>query len=552
MFLIVAFVFHRASAETFLRASRTSHEERVSEGDIQTSLLSEVEGALGGGSASIRLKKLEAFLSPIFNALPKNEKGYLGHATVRYALHRLFVQRHGWVIKGLDAAGGHRNTTSSAGVLKEHVPAYVQDLFEKRLGDRGFGLHELTVLAATIEHVIHNEAIKRLGDAFKAHSFLPTSLMTTEQADEVLDTYMASYIIGEDLSTMNTSDVDQLKTAMPDMYMDWKSTQDFVRSTRRNVTESESTAQQKASAGLDFSLVARVAERAGEGFGAHQDESCRQMKTSLVAMEEPGTGRVRLSDFYRPAVGGEWQFQESVSYLRELGALDETDAQKLRVIIPNYISSPSNCIASSSFYSVCCMDECEGLLGHIERQIAAPEASTTRIASLVADLSSRKLPQSLLDRLGDIAATHDGVVPLHGRLFAQWMHHAFPHECPYPHLSGTTNPQTPDDWLASTGKDIAATKEEMDIHVSAASASQAPMLDRDFHVEAIAPWSPEEELLVSRVAQSVAPAGSSLLFVVRHAVMFALAVSFAMALVHSSSSGMKALGGVTKDEKFMV
>merc|ERR1719456_1215558 len=164
---------------------------------------------------------------------------------------------------------------------------------------------------------------------------------------------------------------------------------------------------------------------------------------------------------------GQWQFQESAAYLRQLGALDETDVEKPRVIIANYISSPSNCIASSSFYSVCCMDECEGLLGNLERQIGAPEATSSRIASLVSELSSssvvapRKLSPTLLDRLGEIAAEHGGTVPLHGRLFAQWMHHAFPRDCPYPHLSGSTNPQTPDEWLASTGEDSMATDEEL-------------------------------------------------------------------------------------------
>ena len=38
-------------------------------------------------------------------------------------------------------------------------PTYIQDLFEQRLGGRGFGLHELGVLAATIEHLVHSEAI---------------------------------------------------------------------------------------------------------------------------------------------------------------------------------------------------------------------------------------------------------------------------------------------------------------------------------------------------------------------------------------------------------
>merc|ERR1719160_1589860 len=194
-------------ANAFLKANPSSKEQRMTEEDVQTSLLAEVEGTFGEGTASSRVKQLEAILSPIYAALPKNEQGYLGHATVRYALHRLFVQRHGWAIKGLDAAGGHRNATSNVGLLKEQVPAYIQDLFEQRLGGRGFGLHELGVLAATIEHLVHNEAIKRLGLAFKVHNFLPTSLMSESEADEVLDTYMTSYILGDDLSNMTLEDV---------------------------------------------------------------------------------------------------------------------------------------------------------------------------------------------------------------------------------------------------------------------------------------------------------------------------------------------------------
>merc|ERR1719482_1488924 len=123
-----------ADANAFLKATPSSREERMSEEEVQTSLLAEVEGTFGEGTASSRVKQLEATLGPIFAALPKNEQGYLGHATVRYALHRLFVQRHGWSIKGLNAAGGHRNSTSSAGLLKEQVPAYIQDLFEQRHG----------------------------------------------------------------------------------------------------------------------------------------------------------------------------------------------------------------------------------------------------------------------------------------------------------------------------------------------------------------------------------------------------------------------------------
>merc|ERR1719420_718697 len=258
---------------------------------------------------------------------------------------------------------------------------------------------------------------------------------------------------------------------------------------RQNVTHTEASAEQKASSDLDFSLVARVAERVGEQFGHFQDQECKQMKASLVELEERGTGRVRLSDFYKPALGGAWQFQESAAYLRQLGALDETDSANPRVIIANYLSSPTNCIASSSFYSVCCMDECEGLLGHLERQIAAPEATAARVATLVAELSPQKLSASLLGRLEEIAAGHGGNVQLHGRLFAQWMHHAFPRECPYPHLSGTTNPQTPDEWLESTGEETTATDDEMLVHVNKVDVGRTPEANRteyeDMDVEAL-------------------------------------------------------------------
>merc|ERR1719335_1995470 len=202
-------------ANAFLKVHASHMQERMSEEEVQTSLLAEVEGTFGEGAASSRLKQLEATLGPIFAALPKNEQGYLGHATVRYALHRLFVQRHGWSIKGLNAAGGHRNSTSSAGLLKEQVPAYVQDLFEKRLGGRGFGLHELGVLAATIEHLVHTEAIKRLGDTLKLHERLATDVMSEREADELLDTYMMSYILGEEMPAKTLKQAISLKNAMP-------------------------------------------------------------------------------------------------------------------------------------------------------------------------------------------------------------------------------------------------------------------------------------------------------------------------------------------------
>merc|ERR1719379_3271459 len=129
-----------------------------------------------------------------------------------------------------------------------------------------------------------------------------------------------------------------------------------------------------------------------------------------------------------------------MGYLRQLGALDETSLVP-KIIIPNYVAAVSNCDAYSEYFSVCCVQECEGLLGSLEATIRAPSAKPELILDLVANLSSatvvapRSISPHLIDALNQVADFHNGEVPLHGRLFAQWLHFAFPRECPYPHMS---------------------------------------------------------------------------------------------------------------------
>jgi len=181
------------------------------------------------------------------------------------------------------------------------------------------------------------------------------------------------------------------------------------------------------------------------------------------------------------------------------GALDESDPERMSVIIPNYVNAESNCVASSKFYSVCCIDECEALLGSLERHIGFPDATPALILQLVAGLSSdtvevpRQISSTLADRLNDIASHHGGRVPLHGRLFAQWLHHAYPRECPYPHLSGTTSPLLAEQYVAQTGAVAEATHEEIREIID----KSRKLADSSKETEEL-PWSAEEELFVHR------------------------------------------------------
>lgn len=536
--------FAHAHSTEFLKATPKENIERVSEEDIRSSLLEEVENTLGEGSASNRLRLLEATLKPMFDSLPKNEQGNLGHAAVRYALHRLFVMRHGWNIKGLGFHSAESNSTpaTTEGILKDQVPDYLQNMFEKELGARGLGLHELAVMASALEHLIHKEAVSKLGSIYKIFKVFPTAKVSESQVDEILDTYMTAFIMGENLTNLTLYDVRSLNDEMPEVFTSWRETQALVRRIRSNMTAGMFNAT--GAPRYSFPSLAKIVQAIGEEYGSFQNVECQQLKSALVKMDSSGTGRVKLSDFYRPALGGNWQFQESVPYLRDVGALDESDTNSKSVIIVNYLHSHANCIASSGYYSVCCKDECESLLGHLEEKIAAPEATPATIATIVESLPSatvdrsRKLSPQLLNRLHEIAALHDGHVPLHARLFAQWMHHAYPRECPYPHVSGTTIQQSMDDWASETGLESVASDEEMQkFAANRTEVVPAPDLDENDRIMASLPWSPEEELLVVRAKPLRSDRDAS--FSMRSFVLLMLAGSFAMGVVQmfKASSG---------------
>jgi len=247
-----------------------------------------------------------------------------------------------------------------------------------------------------------------------------------------------------------------------------------------------------------------VIEKVEEQWGRFQDRECRKIQATLVGMDDLGTGRVSLEKFYGSALrDNTWQFLENVPYLRQLGALDETDPRRLKVLIPNYINSLSNCLSSSKYYSVCCIDQCEPLLQELELHVEASEAAPEVISALVATMSvgSTQAPgplsSSLVERLNDIAAQHGGHVPLHGRLFAQWLHHVYPRECPYPHVSGTTRPQDPLSWMKSTGEDVVATEDEMRRLLQDAEQQGSGRKKHSTAPEEL-PWSEEEELFVYR------------------------------------------------------
>jgi hypothetical protein len=347
--------------------------------------------------------------------------------------------------------------------------------------------------------LIHDETVERLEKAFALTGRETNMTMSFDEASDVTFTYMKLFILGEDIAA-TIADVE-----MSEIYPGWEDTKAFASGILKSTASGKSN--------LDFALVSKTVEEIAEQYGQYQDGECKVMKTDVIKLGDRNIGRVPLSNFYAPALAGEsFQFMESVDYLRSLGALDETDPDMMSVIIPNYVGSQSNCIVSSSYYSVCCIDECEGLTSQLEREFQSPEADPKEILAVVAGLSSstvsgpRELSAPLIRRLEDIAESHHGTVPLHGRLFTQWMHHAFPRECPFPHVSGTTNPEAEADWIEN---------DEMQKIIDASASVTIENIE-------LTHWTHEEELVAPR-ASSPRSRGSSVWAGLRN-VMFFLAI----------------------------
>merc|ERR550525_2140732 len=139
---------------------------------------------------------------------------------------------------------------------------------------------------------------------------------------------------------------------------------------------------------VTFDDLAALVLQVGHNFGSFQNLECHTLKRKLIEMEHAGNGRVLLSRFYSNALAGGWEFMESVEYLRNQGALDESNPDSPAVMIPNYMNSRMNCLTASDFYAVCCLNECDELLGKIEAHVALPHADPARISDVVSALQS--------------------------------------------------------------------------------------------------------------------------------------------------------------------
>lgn len=544
-----------ASAFVSTCDSRSTFQEVVdtnaTESDAEQFLLSELANLAKHNHASERITKLKDLLRPLYNAVPKDGAGKVSHTVVIYTLQRFFAKHRGWTIRGLEPNGSSQENVTSTSEMQGWIPQFLQTFLEHVLDSTSLNLAELAAIAATLEDFIEKEEGQWLEKVYNLFQYSKDASLTKSEVFELLEIYLMIFNADGKLAVQNPK---ALRAAAANFAKRqsklWNS---FVAFMTQHLDATWTPSLQAA----PFDEVLRIVRDIGEHYSTVYDADCSSMKDELLRIESMKPGRVRLTDFYKLTLyGGVWEFNEKVDYLRAFGALDESDPKTPLVIIPNYMGGRLNCLTASNYYALCCRNECDDLLASLEDKIAAPVADHLQVLEIVQSLSSRtitaprNLSATLVNRLARVAELNFGQIPLHGRLFAQWMHHAFPRECAYPHEAGTATPLTPDEWMKESGQDDSkATQEEMMAHVrqdtcrftpdgvacgrqrgllsaSQASASKHSEADLDL------PWSEKEELLVVRapLTQTVEPASKTYL---KDGVVFVVLASMVSALTWS-------------------
>jgi len=520
----------------------------VATAEVESSLRESLEAVLGGGdgAAAKQLATIEARIWQTYQALPKNDVGRLAPRGVRYLVHNYFAREHGWLIKGLEPHGNQANVSEvhEMSILQDKAPALVESLLEARRADHGLSLGDTVVMVAVLERLIFDESLALLQASYTLNRQSPAETLDEDSVHEVLTSYLLLFEMSNKGNLTDVRGHQMLKSraakaggswpTMVEYEQDAVFNYDFARQPQTNPFVEKR---------YSFEATAEIVEALTHGYGKWQNTECRQMKSDLMDLDPDGTGRVPLSKFYSQPEGAEYQFTESVDYLRQIGALDETTTGGPRVRIANYMAGPSNCIAFFIYYFVCCVSDCEGLLNELEAKVRAPTAQAERLLGLVSNMSSStvdapRLSQQLVGKLHEIAERNNGEVPLHGRLFAQWLHHAFPNECPYPHIAEEAAALTPSHWM---DKSTTAPKEQRQLAVEA-HAESAAIISEELA------WNPEEVLHVHEAKQ---PGRSMLGTVVRVSMQLAMLLGLLRVALGSWQAAAAGARG-TKDGKAKV
>ena len=140
----------------FAQPSAGASTDLLSPASLETCFHEQVRSYAGKAPLNPELPAIRKAMEPMWLEAEKNENGRLNNAEVLSAMDAFFVQRRNWQISGMQRVASE---PSPAGLSREQVPSFLLDLFEEVFGQEGLQLHELALLAATLEQTIEEDPL---------------------------------------------------------------------------------------------------------------------------------------------------------------------------------------------------------------------------------------------------------------------------------------------------------------------------------------------------------------------------------------------------------
>mmetsp|Transcript_94634 Transcript_94634/g.229860 ORF Transcript_94634/g.229860 Transcript_94634/m.229860 type:complete len:481 (+) Transcript_94634:83-1525(+) len=412
------------------------------------------------GEAAERLLAVEASIRPTYEAFPKNSMGRIPPSEIFSAIVRgYFAKEHGWLLVGLAPPNltPRRSEVHEALVLREAAPGVAAALEELHESDLGLSLGDVVGTIAAIEHLLLDESEALLQGAYILNELSVDDALNKEALDEVLFSFLLLVRHGHPHNLTDIGRHRRMKDRARTAQDEWRRLEDFSR---------EAVESSGHAAPFAFAAVAKMARGLMLGYGKWQNFECVQMKATLMELaQDAGTktsGNLAFQRFHGEPKHPSFQFTESLDYLRKYGLLEEPEGGEPLVLLANYLLAPSNCIASSKHFSICCLNECEALTSDLEQRVQAPVWPVDRLLETVGQIPSsslaapRELPAALGQELQAIATSHEGAVPLHSAEFRHWLHAVFPNECPLP----TASDEAAEEWERHSAESWLATQQE--------------------------------------------------------------------------------------------
>merc|ERR1719215_1796400 len=180
---VVARNIHQSSGGLRSRSKQTT-------GQLRDELRAAVAEALGEGHDIHHghLEHVRQKLDSSWQSLPTNEQGRVDRRSLRYSVHRYFLQTYSLSIVGLEPAqvSGARD---EAALLTEFAPNYVRSEMEGKAAQSGFSLEDAVAMVATLERLVLDSGKNLLKKSIQSVGLDVDSTLSREDATRALEAY---------------------------------------------------------------------------------------------------------------------------------------------------------------------------------------------------------------------------------------------------------------------------------------------------------------------------------------------------------------------------